>query len=154
MRGKSGRPKPRPLYPGGVGKPINPEQPQPPFWSGLLEAIGDIFFGDFAQEKKRLENALILSELYLNGKTHCEEKIPSKDLKCGGCCVITVDVVREFPARFAFWSGDFIPGSGEVSDIVSVQYGFYSTPCESTHFIFARTPPIEPIFIRHSIEPK
>lgn len=112
------------------------------------------FFGEFVQEKKRLKNVLILGELYENGKVHCEKKLPSKDLKCGGCCVITVYVVREVPARFAFLSDDFIPGSGAVADIVSVQYGFYSTPCESTHFIFEPTPPIERIFIYHKIEPK
>ena len=155
-RGKSGRPKPKPLYPGRVGRPITPEQQEPPFWGSLIEAVEDIFSGEFSQKRKELEAAIIMSEISRNGKELCLKNAQPDDCSLcrGGCCVITVYAIKDIPARISLWGNKYIPGREKIVEIVSVLSKFYSTPCENTHFIFDHTPPVEPILHRFSIDPE
>ncbi len=152
FKGRSGRPKQRPVFPGGVGAPINPLLPKsPPF----IDEID----GGFYEEKNRLAIMLILRELILNGEKICEagvrEKPAYKERKCKpsnskGCCVMTLQLIREFPARTNWW-GKYIPGSGEVVSIVSINFSYLPYDCGFVQFIFERKEPVETFFEKYSL---
>ncbi|MCR5183440.1 MAG: RHS repeat-associated core domain-containing protein, partial [Opitutales bacterium] len=151
FKGRSGRPKPAPLFPGGVGRPINPLLPKaPPF--------ADEIDGGFFREKNRLAIMLILRELILNGKRICEAGIRKKtagnEKKCDtqkkGCCVITLYIIREFPARTNWW-GEYIPGSGEVVSIEGINYSYHPHDCGFVQFAFDRPETVEPFFIKYPL---
>ncbi|MBQ9728791.1 MAG: RHS repeat-associated core domain-containing protein [Clostridia bacterium] len=152
LKGKSGRPKPAPLFPGGVGVPINPLLSKtPPF--------ADEIDGGFSAEKNRLSIMLILRDLILNGEKICEAGIKEnpvyKEKKCNspkqeGCCVITLHVIREFPARTNWW-GKYIPGSGEVVSIEGINYSYYPYACGFVQFIFDRPETVEPFFSKYPL---
>ena len=152
FKGRSGRPKQRPVFPGGVGAPINPLLPKsPPF----IDEID----GGFYEEKNRLAIMLILRELILNGEKICEagvrEKPAYKERKCKpssskGCCVMTLQFIREFPARTNWW-GKYIPGSGEVVSIVSINFSYLPYDCGFVQFIFERKEPVETFFEKYPL---
>lgn len=142
-----------PIFPGGVGSPINPILPKDPPFVDLID-------GGFTQERNRLAIRLILRELILNGPAICEagvrDKPAFKETRCKpsdcrkGCCVITLHIIRESPARENLW-GRYFPGSGEVVAIEGINYSYHPSPCEFVQFIFERPITVEPFFVKYPL---